>query len=229
MKDIHNQSYYELLEIDPSANQEEILKAYNRARATYGHNSPALYSLFNREEAEALLKLIDEAYSILSNQFKRREYDVLGGHAKPVSTFQEKNAEEFAIPSAAMLDDVKMKNFTSEKKAPNQETVAESGRSSLSRYVIDEKLEEEIKSTQEITGPFLQKIRSYKNISLDQMSEVTKISRSYLTAIETNNFSSLPAQVFTRGFVIQISKILGLDPRKVATSYMKLVREFQKK
>src|SRR5271154_4921898 len=75
MKDIHDQTYYELLEIDSSATQEEILKAYNRARATYGHNSPALYSLFNKEEAQELLRLIDEAYAVLSNQFKRRQYD----------------------------------------------------------------------------------------------------------------------------------------------------------
>src|ERR1700691_3370401 len=75
MRDIHDQTYYELLEIDATATQEEILKAYNRARATYGHNSPALYSLFNKEEAQELLRLIDEAYAVLSNQFKRKQYD----------------------------------------------------------------------------------------------------------------------------------------------------------
>src|SRR5208282_2188730 len=78
MKDIHDQTYYELLEIETSASQEEILKAYNRARATYGHNSPALYSLFNKEEAQDLLRLIDEAYGVLSNQFKRKQYDAKG-------------------------------------------------------------------------------------------------------------------------------------------------------
>src|SRR5580698_7890690 len=105
MKDFHEQTYYELLDIKVSASQEEILKAYNRARATYGHNSPALYSLFNKEEAEALLKLIDEAYSVLSNQFKRREYDVSEGLVKPTGAFDEKGTGSFAIPSAAMLDD----------------------------------------------------------------------------------------------------------------------------
>jgi DnaJ-class molecular chaperone len=75
MKDLHEQNYYELLDITTDANQEAIVTAYNKARLTYGNSSPALYSLFNKEEAEELLKLIDEAYSVLSNQFKRREYD----------------------------------------------------------------------------------------------------------------------------------------------------------
>src|SRR3984957_4110703 len=93
MKDIHNQTYYELLEIDPSASQEEILKAYNRARATYGNNSPALYSLFNKEEAQDLLKLIDEAYSVLSNQFKRKQYDAKNSTSAPlVASPPERNS-----------------------------------------------------------------------------------------------------------------------------------------
>src|SRR3954469_8458629 len=100
MKDIHKQTYYELLEIKPDASQEEILKAYNRARATYGHNSPALYSLFNREEAQELLRLIDEAYAVLSNQFKRKQYDIQG-----VSHGQTSDNNS-AIPQAAMTSSV---------------------------------------------------------------------------------------------------------------------------
>src|SRR5580698_2093570 len=114
MKDFHEQTYYELLDIKVSASQEDILKAYNRARATYGHNSPALYSLFNKEEAQELLKLIDEAYSVLSNQFKRRQYDSKAHISPPPSGAAvlelhekvQKSAtppEDLAIPSAAAL------------------------------------------------------------------------------------------------------------------------------
>src|ERR1700677_3698923 len=102
MKDIHDQTYYELLEIDASATQEEILKAYNRARATYGHNSPALYSLFNKEEAQDLLKLIDEAYSVLSNQFKRKQYDAqssgTGVLASPPPASKAESEEAYSMP-----------------------------------------------------------------------------------------------------------------------------------
>src|SRR5438105_4035681 len=103
MKSIYDQNYYELLEISASASQEEILKAYNRARATYGHNSPALYSLFNKEEAQELLRFIDEAYMVLSNQFKRKQYDQ---NTLAVSKPSDKESEmappgeDFAIPTA---------------------------------------------------------------------------------------------------------------------------------
>src|SRR5687767_10413505 len=69
------QTYYEVLEISPSASREEIMKAYQKAKGAYSPNSPALYSVFSKEEADQLLRIIDEAYSVLVNQEKRREYD----------------------------------------------------------------------------------------------------------------------------------------------------------
>ncbi|MBX9766448.1 MAG: DnaJ domain-containing protein, partial [Bdellovibrionales bacterium] len=69
------QTYYEVLEVSPSASREEIMKAYQKAKGAYSPNSPALYSVFSKEEADQLLKIIDEAYSVLVNQEKRREYD----------------------------------------------------------------------------------------------------------------------------------------------------------
>src|SRR3954469_1749320 len=107
MKDIHKQTYYELLEIKPDASQEEILKAYNRARATYGNNSPALYSLFNKEEAQELLKLIDEAYTVLSNPFKRKQYDKDSSQyqqgLKGSEVAAQQVEESLAIPSGGDL------------------------------------------------------------------------------------------------------------------------------
>jgi cytoskeletal protein RodZ len=39
------------------------------------------------------------------------------------------------------------------------------------------------------------------------------------------DLANLPAQVFIRGYVVQISKLLGLDEKRVADSYMKLLKE----
>jgi hypothetical protein len=250
MKDIRDQTFYELLEIEPSASQEEILKAYNRARATYGHNSPALYSLFNKEEAQDLLKLIDEAYNVLSNQFKRKQYDSkssgTGVLASPPPANHVQSEVAYVMPGInSPINPKKSSQFNrgistrpstqplsrshkvhsapqvAPKKLPNLTPFGE--------YVTDINFEEEIKNTNEFSGPYLQKVRLYKNISLDQISEAIKVSRSYLMAIEGNNFLSLPAPVFVRGFVVQIAKILGLDQEKVANSYMKILKETQKK
>ena len=52
------------------------------------------------------------------------------------------------------------------------------------------------------------------------MSAITKISKSYLMAIEEDNFAKLPAAVFLRGFVFQIARVLKLPADKVASAYI---------
>ena len=207
MKSITEQNYYELLEIEPTASQEDILKAYNRARATYSNNSPALYSLFNKEEAQELLRLIDEAYLVLSNQYKRKQYDKTSPQQM---SFVE--TEEKAIPEAVTA--VPTLSSGKDQWASTR----------FGSYKVDENFEREIRDTEAFTGSLLQSIRMYKNVSLDQISEVTKISRPYLIAVEKNDYASLPAPVFVRGFLSQIAKILGLDPDKVTRSYMEAIK-----
>ncbi|RYZ85410.1 MAG: helix-turn-helix domain-containing protein, partial [Proteobacteria bacterium] len=72
---------------------------------------------------------------------------------------------------------------------------------------------------------FLKRVREYKNITASKMSAITKINSYYVTAIESMDTGSLPAPVFIRGYVIQIAKVLGLDEKKVAESYMKMLKE----
>ncbi|NJL25091.1 MAG: DnaJ domain-containing protein [Calothrix sp. SM1_5_4] len=79
------QTYYELLEVSPTAGSSEIYAAYQRARNTYSANSPALYSMFTPQEAQELMALIEEAYQTLSHQARRREYDIKLGLVKPVT------------------------------------------------------------------------------------------------------------------------------------------------
>ncbi len=98
------------------------------------------------------------------------------------------------------------------------------GRTSLSTYKLDDTFEAEISAATEFDGGFIQRVRLYKNISIDKMSDSTRISRPYLMAVETNNYKSLPAAVFVRGFVVQVARQLGLDDTKVASSYMKLFK-----
>jgi curved DNA-binding protein CbpA len=98
------------------------------------------------------------------------------------------------------------------------------GRTSLSTFKLDDSFEAEISAATEFDGGFIQRVRLYKNISIDKMSESTRISRSYLMAVETNDYKSLPAAVFVRGFVVQVARQLGLDDSKVASSYMKLFK-----
>lgn len=64
-------NYYDKLEIDKSANQEEIKKAYRRLSKKY---HPDMH-LGGNQHAEAVFKEVKEAYEVLSNPTKRSYYD----------------------------------------------------------------------------------------------------------------------------------------------------------
>ncbi len=70
-------NYYDLLDVPHGADREDIDSAYKRARATYGEDSVALYSLYSREEKDAILEDIEEAYETLSDKSKKEAYDAV--------------------------------------------------------------------------------------------------------------------------------------------------------
>lgn len=113
------------------------------------------------------------------------------------------------------LDD----SFNMNRKETIVSKVAAQNRFAL-HYNVSAQFEQEIENATLFNGEFLRKIREYKNVELDRMSEMTKISRSYLQSIENEDFDKLPAAAYTRGFVFQIAKVLKLNPDIVASSYM---------
>lgn len=93
-------------------------------------------------------------------------------------------------------------------------------RTKFGAYEIRSEMEDLIRKCEDYNGSVLQKIRLYKNISLEQLIEETRIGKPYLVAVESDDFAALPAPVFARGFIVQIAKILGLNEKKAADSYM---------
>jgi curved DNA-binding protein CbpA len=91
-------------------------------------------------------------------------------------------------------------------------------------YEENPEMEERIKKLEGVNGAFLRSVREYKQITADEIMNLLKIGRNYLTALEEDNFSKLPANVFVRGFVIQYAKALKLDHDKVAAAYMEFLR-----
>lgn len=228
-------TWYEILEVSSDANHEEIHQAFLRAKQTYSPESPALYSVFSREEAEELMRLIEEAYSILGNPIKRKAYDDMmreqqkikdSSHLKLISSEStdhkptEKDAEVDAWTEARLRPPASRSWGEADKGG---------GRTPFSHYKIDETFESEIAAQEVFDGSFIQKIRQYKNVNLDQVVKATRIGRHYLVAIEANDFHSLPAPVFVRGYVLQVAKILGLPETKVADSFMKLFKVSREK
>ena len=66
-------NYYKILEVDKDASSEVIEKAYKTLAKKY---HPDLQESNMKQEAEEKLKLINEAYEILSNPDSRAKYDM---------------------------------------------------------------------------------------------------------------------------------------------------------
>lgn len=303
-------NYYEVLEVQHDAPQHEIHRAYQRAKATYSQDNPALYSMFSREEARDLMKLVEEAYAVLGNHGLRRNYDEtvlkagLRSMAPPISRapaqepVYQNQAEHEALPDFVVPDPsipgsfdstpdysmgtpavaptsasviasapkphaapvlaavpsapqqpafsqppppvmdplhtsatgiresilVTNSEFTVRRREASSPLPSDTGKCPLGTYKIDLAMEQEIATQTEFDGIFIQKVRLYKQVSLEKLSVSSRIGKTYLIALESNDFKNLPATVFLRGFLVQVAKQLGLDEAKVVASYMGLAK-----
>lgn len=77
--------YYKVLGVDRSASEEEMKKAYRRLALKHHPDRNAE----NKEAAEEKFKEINEAYAVLSDKEKRKQYDMFG-HAD----FQQRFSQE---------------------------------------------------------------------------------------------------------------------------------------
>ncbi len=76
-------------------------------------------------------------------------------------------------------------------------------------------------------GDKFRKAREKKDISLDDVSNVTKISSRMLQAIEEERFDLLPGGVFNKGFIRAYAKHLGLNDEEAVTDYLACLRQAQ--
>jgi cytoskeleton protein RodZ len=76
-------------------------------------------------------------------------------------------------------------------------------------------------------GNKFRQAREKKNLSLDDVSNVTKISSRMLKAIEDEHFDQLPGGVFNKGFIRAYAKHLGLNDEEAVSDYLVCLREAQ--
>ena len=88
-------------------------------------------------------------------------------------------------------------------------------------------LEIELTDDTEFSGALLRRLRESANATLQDVADITKISKRYLRALEENDYSALPAAVYVRGFVTEYARALGLDSKRVAKSYMSLYKRYR--
>jgi DnaJ-class molecular chaperone len=74
-------NYYEILEVDKNATQEEIKKAYRKLSLKYHPDKNQ-----GNKEAEEKFKEINKAYQILSDPETRNTYDIYGEEFESMGT-----------------------------------------------------------------------------------------------------------------------------------------------
>jgi curved DNA-binding protein CbpA len=241
---------YDLLELPPDCSPQEILESYLRLKSAFDKNSLALYSLVSKDETEDVLKQIEDAYQILSHPEKRKEYDRTFNLGPEERRFEPpvgvKNSRKIisidrvppmqADASAEELLEAPTTDFSNSPSqtrgqslfSPPPLPAAEPSESEAEAELIQSpmappnigELERAIESELEWKGEFIKRIRETRRISIDELSEFTRISKSYLKAIEDENYAHLPAAVFLRGFIVQVAKKLKIPHEKVANAYI---------
>ncbi|MGE0631685.1 MAG: helix-turn-helix domain-containing protein [Pseudobdellovibrionaceae bacterium] len=200
-------NYYDILEVQSTAPQHEVHRAYERAKSTYSSENPALYTVFSPSEAKQLLMLVEEAYSIIGNTQTRNAYN-----------------QKLGMP-LIVVPEVGMEGQVTKSVLPKVTLDLRKKQSLKLTYKQNSKMEEEIQNCEHCDGEFLKRVREYKDLTLERLSEIIKVSAYYLRAVEEMNAANLPAPVFVRGYVSQISKTLGLPEKQAIDSYMSIFKE----
>lgn len=180
-------SHHDLLEVDRGATDEEVRRAFKRAKEIYAREALACYGLFTAGEVQALGVKLEEAYDVLLDPVRRRPYEI--------SVFPPEPDPSVAVPQPAEAGD---------PRPPAPEITPET----------------------EFIGSLLRQVRESQGIELSDIVKRTKISVSYLRAIEEEDYAALPPVVYARGFVNELAKCLRLDAPQVSRSYIRRYRRY---
>lgn len=187
MRVVPPESHHDLLEVDRGATDEEIRRAFKRAKEIYSTDALACYGLFEPDEIGKVRRRLEEAYDVLLDPARRRPYEL--------SVFPMEEDEQEELPT-------------------------------LERRRGELPPAPEITPDTEFTGLLLRQVRDSQGIDLRDISQRTKVGLAYLAAIEGDDYATLPAPVYVRGFVAELAKCLRLDPAQVSRTYVKRYRRY---
>jgi cytoskeletal protein RodZ len=82
-----------------------------------------------------------------------------------------------------------------------------------------------IAGTYGMDGRFLRAVREMRKRTIEDVAEETRISLRYLHALESNDFDSLPAETFVRGYVKELTRALKIQEVDAVEGYLELYRQ----
>jgi curved DNA-binding protein CbpA len=207
---------YLILDLAPGVSQNEIIHAYNRTKGTYSSNSIASYSVMDEDENAVILEEIEEAYRVLGNPSKRREYDVRMGFETWGASPEERshNYSDF-IQRSGVHQPAPSAPATVEKKKHLTAVPA------LQESEKNNDFEKEMAEVTELSGAFLRSVRIYRQLSQEQLAVLCKLSASNIALVEDESGDEMSHPTYVRGHVVLICQTLGLpDPNGLAKSFI---------
>jgi curved DNA-binding protein CbpA len=207
MKKLIEQTFYELLGIEFDASSFEINRAYKESYQLYHEDSLVSYSLFSREEREEILAKLDEAYSTLIDEKKRSQYDqsLMGCGVLKEGTKSQNGRRTTGL--------------TSDSEHPRSNTIL-AIRDELKARVSSNTVIQEILTHDVLRGKDLKTIREELGVSLEIVTEMTKIRKIFLCAIEEDEYEKAPSGTFLKSYVKAYAQSIGLDADSVASGYL---------
>ncbi len=241
MKTIDEVDHYEVLEVARDARRDDIERAFMLVRAAYDGQALAAYSVLSPDEAKLWRERIEEAWRVLSDPDLRRAYDAtLDGavddveDADPFAGLASTSGESGEFGERAAFDGEPAPLPEAPNSLPSFATDAGWGRQEQQDRPLaveappmpDRVVPRELESFEESDvdsawdGPRLRRARLARGLEIDDVAGVTKVNPTYLRFLEDERFDDLPAVVYVRGFVVAYARLLGLDPARVAPSYV---------
>jgi DnaJ-class molecular chaperone len=212
MKRLEDLNFYELLEVAFDASPFEVHQAYKEMVQLYRDDSLASYSFFSREEREAILAKLDEAYSTLMDEKRRSHYEKLlveRGILEKATQYQRDRTK------VSLMYDAKRSGTNTVLRI----------RDRLKPIVSSSPVIQEILANDVLSGKDLKKIRDELGVSLEEIAEMVKVRIVYLHAIEDDQFEKTPSRTFLKGFLRAYAQSIGLDADVVASRYLKRIHD----
>ena len=213
-------NYYDILNVTPEATRAEIIETYQKLKKVFTEEQQAVYGLYNPEILAEKIQELDLAFQVLSEAAKRENYDseLLERNVKPMTSTAG------IIPFGTIR---KIEEEQPAKDSGSQPAPAKEKKPDIKKEKEEEKAKPFLVSEEIVSGEILARIRKERKISLDDLSEETKIKVKILEDIENDVFESLPARPYLRGFLSAVASSLKIDANKVVTDYLYLFDDWK--
>lgn len=217
-------TYYEIFGLGRGCSILDINNQYEKLKKVYVIENPMLRDIFDDENLFVYTALLESVYKELSNHELRKEYDM--------EIDEHLNSLEESFPDTFFLSEV-VKRYNRNKKGSKRLIKKDVfGREADKKNFVVEDLEYVDSNTlfdkykdEIIKGEILKKIREEVGIAVKSIVSSTKISSFIVHAIENDEYSKLPADIYVKGFLTNYCKAVKLNhlnTEKVIRDYLKV-------